>query len=82
MPGSSRNSRWHKWASGSANQLFWAGSATDKLLLLRDYLDAGTYSNFSANGSGNLKTDDMQKIDKSLGFTAWSSSNYPRVEMQ
>lgn len=53
-----------------------------KLALLVNYLDSGTYSNFSTNSGGSLKTDDMQKIGKSLTFTAWTLSNYPRVEMQ
>lgn len=58
-----------------------AGSDAAKLGLLQNYLDAGTYSNFSTNG-GQIKTADMQKIGKSLSFTAWGASTYPRVEMQ
>jgi prepilin-type N-terminal cleavage/methylation domain-containing protein len=54
-----------------------------KLGLLSNYLDESTYANFSTNSGGAIQTSDMQKIGKSLIFTAtWTTNNYPRVEMQ
>jgi prepilin-type N-terminal cleavage/methylation domain-containing protein len=60
-----------------------ASSASAKLGLLSNYLDAGTYANFTTNGGGGIQTDDMQRIGVSLNFTSgWTTNNYPRVEMQ
>lgn len=60
-----------------------ASSASAKLGLLSNYLDAGTYGNFATNGGGGIETDDMARIGVSLTFTSsWTTNNYPRVEMQ
>lgn len=80
---------WITAASGGTNSLLAArtaynsaGSASAKLELLRDYLQPSTYDQFSQNSSGgSVQTDAMKTANVSLGFSAWSGSAYPTVEM-
>lgn len=57
-------------------------AAGDKLALLQDYLQAGTYDHFQQFSSGTtIRTEAMQRAGVSVAFTSWPSGGYPRVEM-
>lgn len=60
-----------------------ASGAAGKLALLQNYLQAGTYSEFTANSSGNkVQTDAMKKAGVHLEFSEWTTADYPMVEMK
>lgn len=69
--------------SSSLNQARTAyNAAGDKLGLLEDYLQAGTYDHFRQFSSGTtIRTEAMQRAGVSVAFTAWPSGGYPRVDM-
>jgi prepilin-type N-terminal cleavage/methylation domain-containing protein len=59
-----------------------AGTHTAKLALIRNYLGADTYGHFTNTSSGDtLRSDAMQKIGARLEFSAWTTSNFPAVEL-
>lgn len=60
-----------------------ASGASGKLALLQNYLQAGTYAEFTANSVSNrVQTDAMKKAGVYLEFSAWTTANYPMVEMK
>ena len=58
-------------------------AASDKLALIRDYLQASTYDHFVQNTTTNtrIQSDAMKKINVHLRFSEWNATNYPAVEM-
>jgi hypothetical protein len=59
-----------------------AGTHTAKLALIQNYLGADTYGHFTNTSSGDtLRSDAMQKIGARLQFSAWTTSNFPAVEL-
>lgn len=77
------------WISGSTSTNTISGArtryaaATDKLALVRDYLQASTYDHFVQNTSTNtrIQSDAMKKINVYLSFSEWTAGGYPAVEM-
>ncbi len=63
-------------------------SSSDRLTLVKDYLDSSTYqhfTNYSASTSGPYQSEAMKKVGVSFAFTDWTNAaatNYPRVNMQ
>ncbi len=55
-----------------------------KLALIGSYLDADTLAHFGASSTNatQVRSEALNKIGKYLTFSTWSSTNYPRVEMQ
>ncbi len=57
-------------------------AAGDKLSLLQNYLQVGTYEHFLENSTGDtIQTDAMKKAGLSVTFSAWSGAGYPAVEL-
>lgn len=78
----------HAWvaAQSSTNSITTVRSnytaQSDKLALLQNYLDSGTYDHLSSYSSNNqIRSDALQKSSKYLTFSAWTATNYPTVQM-
>lgn len=58
-------------------------NASDKLALVRDYLQASTYDHFVENttNSGRVQSSAMKKANVYVRFSEWNATNYPSVEM-
>ncbi len=58
-------------------------AASDKLALVRDYLQASTYDHFLQNTTNNsrIQSDALKKANVYLRFSEWNAMNYPAVEM-
>jgi len=76
------------WISGTTissarSQYAAAGSVSDKLNLVKGYLDTNArwMTEISFDGSGNIQSENMKSINVSMTFDAWSSSNYPVVKL-
>jgi prepilin-type N-terminal cleavage/methylation domain-containing protein len=57
-------------------------AAGDKLSLVQDYLQAGTYDHFREFSSGNtIRSEAMQRAGVSVSFSGWQGAEYPKVIM-
>lgn len=58
-------------------------AASDKLALVRDYLQASTYDHLDDNttAANQIKSSAMNKAGVYLSFSEWNATNYPSVEM-
>lgn len=57
-------------------------AASDKLALVRDYLQASTYDHLVDNSSsGRIQSAAMKKAGVYLSFSEWNATNYPSVQM-
>jgi len=57
-------------------------AAGDKLSLVQDYLQAGTYEHFREYSSGGtIRSEAMQRAGISVSFTSWPAGGYPMVTL-
>lgn len=54
-------------------------SGSDKLTLLKDYLQISTYNSLSRSGS-NVTSGALGSVDAELRFSGWTATNQPMVE--
>jgi prepilin-type N-terminal cleavage/methylation domain-containing protein len=60
-----------------------AATATAKLALLQNYLQAGTYAELTNNSTtSRVQSDAMKKSGVWLEFSGWTTASYPMVEMR